>query len=107
MNDRNVQRLSGALLRIVALLKTHGEKRWAFKLEGYLESLQAGDLAAIDSILGTYGGMGSFNDLVLCVQNGHQIEATETISVNNHLSRLRTETWELATAVRRLTLTAK
>jgi len=107
MNDRNVQRLSGALLRVVALLKTHGEKRWAFKIEGYLESLRAGDLSAIDSILGTYGGMGSFNDLVLCAENGHQIEATKTISVNNQLSRLRTETWELATTIRQLTLTAK
>jgi hypothetical protein len=107
MNDRNIQKLSGALQRTVALLQKHGERRWAFKLEGYLEFLRAGDLAAIDGLLGTYGGMGSFNDLYLCAQNGHQLEVTETTSVNQNLSRLRSEMWELATEVRRHNLTAK
>jgi hypothetical protein len=98
---REIQTLSGALQRTVVLLKKCGEKRWAFKLEGYLEQLNGGNLGAIDQLLGTYGGMGSFNDLYLCPHNGHQLTLTETPVINERLNKLGHQMWEAATQLRR------
>ena len=85
-----------ALQEVVELLKAHNERRWAFRLEGDLERLREGDTGALEHLLSAYGGMGSFNDLYLCEQNGHNISFGETSSINEHLRSLASRVWQFA-----------
>ncbi|MFL6156093.1 MAG: DUF6966 domain-containing protein, partial [Marmoricola sp.] len=58
------------------------------------------DAAAFDHVLGAFGGMGSFNDLLILGYNGHTVEPREETAINHRLSDLRTSIWEDATALR-------
>jgi hypothetical protein len=80
--------LLSLLREVVDLMKAHNERRWVFRLEGDLERLREGDTGAIEHLLSVYGGMGSFNDLYLCEQNGHKISLGETAPVNERLRGL-------------------
>lgn len=50
---------------------------------------------------GAYGGMGSFNDLILCSANGHNVPEETDREVNDRLDFLRSRLYELACEVRR------
>jgi hypothetical protein len=82
-------------------LRAHGERQWAFRLEGDLEVIRDGDAAGVDHLLSADGGMGSLNDLWLCLENGHKITAAETSRVNERLSQYRERMWHLAREARR------
>jgi hypothetical protein len=94
-------RLISALRDVVELLDAVNERQWAFRLRGDLERLEEDDGSAVDHLLSAYGGMGSFNDLYICEQNGHKITADGFDQVNRKLRRLSTGMWILARGLNR------
>jgi hypothetical protein len=68
-----------------------------------LSELAAHDAHGLDRLLSAYGGMGSFNDLVITPLNGHNVSAGDVDRVNRELSRLRSEMYDDAAALRRTT----
>jgi hypothetical protein len=63
--------------------------------------LESNDCSGIDHLLGAYGGMGSFNDLLLTPDNGHTVSAADSGNVNDSLDALRSEMYSLARDIRR------
>jgi hypothetical protein len=49
----------------IELLRAAGETHWLAWLERDRARIAAGDVYGLDSMLGAFGGMGSFNDLIL------------------------------------------
>lgn len=43
-----------------------------------------------------YGGMGSFNDLVICPQNGHPVRETDVRAINHTLRKLAGQVYDLS-----------
>jgi hypothetical protein len=98
--DESLQRLAGVLEQTVSLLNQHGESHWAAWLATCERELAAGDAHGLDRFLGAFGGMGSFNDLLVMKVNGHRIEQEQESAVNRRLAELRHEAWTEATALR-------
>jgi hypothetical protein len=86
---------------MASLLVTHGEARWSAWLDSARSRIRAGDLSGVTHLLFAYGGMGSFNDLVLHPSNGHAVGAGDIDQVNATLSALRSRAWNLGTEVSR------
>jgi hypothetical protein len=65
--------------------------------------LEATDASGIDYLLKAYGGMGSFNDLVLGQRSDRGVFAwkANATELNERLDSLRKEAFALATAVQR------
>lgn len=83
-----------------ALLKSAGERHWAGWLDKSLSRIVRRDLSGVDHLLGAYGGMGSFNDLILMSANGHSVTDEDYRDVNDRLDTLRSRLYELARDVR-------
>ncbi len=84
-----------------ALLKSAGEHHWASWLDNSLTRIERSDISGVDHLLGAYGGMGSFNDLILMAVNGHSVNDDNYRDVNDRLNTLRSKLYELARDVRR------
>lgn len=87
--DRCHQELLVKLDELVLLLRTHAEQRWADRLDHDRRALVQYDANALDPLLGAYGGMGSFVDLIIHPMNGHSVTMDMTGEVNERLSKLR------------------
>jgi hypothetical protein len=98
--DEHLAELKLSLDQVVALLREHGEQRWLSWAERCRRELDANDSAAFGHILGAFGGMGSFNDLLILAWNGHLIQPEQEAVVNDSLGHLRTAIWASATALR-------
>jgi len=86
---------------LVALLRRHGEAHWASWLESDLCRIRAGDFSGVTHFLSAYGGMGSFNDLMIHPSNGHCVDDGEVHRVNASLSDLRSRAWSFANDISR------
>jgi hypothetical protein len=60
---------------------------------------KAGDGYGLQHLLGAYGGMGSFSDLVIHPANGHQIDPGDLDAVNDQLRALGEAVWSRASAL--------
>jgi hypothetical protein len=98
--DQQLAELKSSLDETIALLREHGERHWLAWGERCQRELDAQDFAAFDQVLGAYGGMGSFNDLLILACNGHLVEREREAAVNDRLGHLRTAIWTSATALR-------
>jgi hypothetical protein len=98
--DEQLAELKSNLQETIALLREHGERHWLSWAERCQRELDAHDTAAFDHILGAYGGMGSFNDLLILGWNDHLVESEQEDAVNRRLGHLRTAIWTTATALR-------
>jgi len=98
--DEQLAVLRSSLDQVVVLLREHGERHWSSWAERCQRELNAHDAAAFDHLLGAYGGMGSFNDLLILGVNGHVVEPEREGAVNDRLDRLRTAIWTSATVLR-------
>ena len=92
--------LFDALVRLAALLESHGEHGWSTWIGTDLRRLESGDAYALDHLLSAFGGMGSLSDLVLHPLNGHDIAEADLDASNQQLGALRTEVWSAATNLR-------
>ena len=97
MTSKKVE-LEETLGELVSILEEHDEKHWSKMLQKSLQRIEAGDYSGIELLKTFYGGMGSFNDLVIQpdMVKG-KIEFTENqIEANNKLDSLRETAWALA-----------
>ena len=89
-NGLNEQALQKLLQDTLILLDNVAETFWSSKIRRALRSI---DLA---EVLSWYGGMGSFNDLVIAGVNGHQVGQQQEPAINARLEDLRNRIYELA-----------
>jgi hypothetical protein len=97
----DIQKLTKVLDELIKLLEASGEKHWAnWMLEA--KNNLSNDYG-IEHILAAYGGMGSFNDLIIyCkTENGCLKWSLSDRMRNNKLDKLRNQAWELADHIRR------
>ncbi len=85
-----------ALAALVELLERSGEARWRDWAAKYLEAARESGVVAPE-VLGAYGGMGSFNDLLLDPANGHTLEPMEVPWANQLLAVRGERVYRLAT----------
>ena len=83
------------------LLKKHEVSHWAEWLDKDKSLLEKSDFYRIEHLLSAFGGMGSFNDLYICKENGHIIENDETTSVNDNLFAMNRAIYDLAEEIRK------
>ncbi len=89
------------LAETIILLRKYGVSHWADWLEKDMMLLEKSDFYGIEHLLSAFGGMGSFNDLYICQENGHIIEKEETVLVNDKLFRLNSSIYGLAETIRK------
>jgi hypothetical protein len=97
------QRLVDTLGEIAAVLEADGETHWRTWAITARSRLQDSDFSGITYVLGAYGGMGSFSDLVVgqTSQDGKLALKADAKVQNERLTVLRERAWTLATSVER------
>lgn len=98
--DHHYTRLLTSLEEVVLLMSQHGEELWSSRIGELRERLAEHDANALDLLLGYFGGMGSWNDLVIHPLNGHTVEAEELMEVDERLRVLRGDVWQHAHKLR-------
>ena len=98
--DARLERLVRSLDETVDLLLDHGESHWSRWARACRDALHRHDAAALDRVLGAFGGMGSFNDLSILRVNGHAVEPDQESTVNERLTVLSSIIHDDATALR-------
>jgi hypothetical protein len=91
-----LDRLVTALSDTAELLRFYGVEYWPERLESYAERVRFAGTEAVPSLLGDFGGMGSFNDVWIDPRNGHRITREQVQPVNQRFGRLRAEIYQLA-----------
>ncbi len=82
-------RIRAVLSKIASLLRAEGNDYWASSMEGFAAEMAVDPVGTPPRILLIFGGMGSFNDLVL--HRDGQMLAKE----NDSLDALRVELYRL------------
>lgn len=96
-----VDELIAELGRGAALLDRHGvNARWSSLLRSYADRLGQGDRGVARDLLRQFGGMGSFNDVVIHPLNGHRIRDKDVDPVNKELDRIRHRLYTVARDLR-------
>lgn len=85
----NLQNIEKILARIEELLRLGASSNWVKTIENSRKELLGNPTSTVSNILGMYGGMGSFNDIVL-YKNGQPL-----ISENIEFDELREQLYEL------------
>jgi hypothetical protein len=91
------QRFLGLLEQIIALLELHEVRHWPARLADiaarFREAGATGEewkrREALDELRGLYGGMGSFNDLVIGERGAPVTARLELAAINDELNALR------------------
>jgi|SRR3954452_822900 hypothetical protein len=86
---------------IESILERVGEEHWRRWIAARKNDINAWYEDGVSDLLSGYGGMGSFNDLVLHPMNGHRLSDSETASINEGLSTLRSTAYRQAMELRR------
>lgn len=94
--DAKLKELCRSIQLLVALLESAGETHWTNWLRTDLRRLKSGDTHAVQHLLQAFGGMGSFNDLFIHPLNDHPAGENDVRQINERLSALRSDTYELA-----------
>ena len=91
------------LITCEALLRKVGEEFWAEKLLRIVQQSSGSfDMNLIENIISSYGGMGSFNDLIISRHNDHRVETKDEDRLNNELDKLRNAIYQEAVRLQRL-----
>jgi hypothetical protein len=98
MTNQNARQeeLRAKLIDIATLLEGIGESGWATKAS----IAAAARTIDVDEVFSWYGGMGSFNDLVISGLNGHRVERAHESALNTKLDELREMAFKLASSIR-------
>ena len=96
-----VQLLCQVLRELISILQADGEELWQAWMTSSLAALEANDLSGIHDLLKSYGGMGSFNDLIVGQRsNGDGFYwAPNAAETNDRLNALRTQAYELSQTI--------
>ena len=100
--DPKTKELVVILERLIFLLESNNEIHWSTWIAKSKSRIESSDFSGIELLLSAYGGMGSFNDLVICqLMNNGKVEVTNGYSEKNkELSILRSKAWELAESIK-------
>ena len=79
---------------LAALLRSHGEVHWGKWMAEAGQRLSRSDFSGIQKLLAAYGGLGSFNDLVL------QREGKMPAKANDRLKEMRSQAYSLAQEIK-------
>ena len=91
------------LITCEALLRKVGEDFWADKLLLIIQRSSSGlDMKLLEGVISFYGGMGSFNDLIISHHNDHVVMEKEEDRLNDELAKLRSEIYQEAVRLRRV-----
>ena len=82
------------------LLEGSGVEDWADWLDQRARGLRSFGFNGIESFLQGFGGMGSFNDLLVLAFNGHKITPSDENAVNARLDQLRADMYRTAQRIR-------
>jgi len=78
-----------------ALLRSVHEDFWANKIIGIKQKVDNNvDIYILEEIESWYGGMGSFNDLIISNYNGHLIEEKYEKELNDELNKVRNQIYQ-------------
>lgn len=93
--------LAEALARIIEVLDAHSETHWRSWMNESLMQINAQDFRGVQHLLNAYGGMGSFNDLIIGqgMVDGNFEWAPNAGSDNDRLDALRSQAYGLAKAI--------
>ena len=84
----------------IKLLRRYEVSHWAKWLSNDLSQIRQSNTKGLDHLLSTFGGMGSFNDLWVCPENGHKVDSSDVRQVNAELQNLSSEIYKLATELK-------
>ena len=96
--DSATEELIRTVSQLAELLEGDGDRRWSSWIRRVESRLKKSDYSGLGYLLSAYGGMGSFNDLVLgqsqnagkyAWKNGH-------VELNERFDALRSRAWDLA-----------
>ena len=95
--------LVDVLEELIMLLNSDNESHWAKWMDQARTRIVASDYSGIEKLLQAYGGMGSFNDLMLgdYEEDGILQQRKGHEELNVKLGALRTKAWELADEIKR------
>jgi hypothetical protein len=89
------------LNELIQILALCGAAHWAKWFRKARESLNQSDFCGIQKVLDAYGGMGSFNDLVIEKYSIHKWGSPEVAEANQKISDLRDKIWDLTMQIKR------
>ena len=96
----DIAALTKLLAEVVPFLEQYEVRGWSKWFRESAALLDRNHEAGIEKVLNGFGGMGSFNDLVICALNQHRIADADESAVNNQLDLYRTDIYQLATQAR-------
>ncbi|MPQ71049.1 MULTISPECIES: hypothetical protein [unclassified Pseudomonas] len=101
--ETETEKLIGVMDRLALLLESDGEANWSVWMLEVRTRLLDTDESAIEHLRAAYGGMGSFNDLVLGQSrvNGVLCWKPGYVELNEKFSDLRAKAAQLADSIRR------
>jgi len=102
--EKRISRLITVLDEVISLLEWDENKHWHKTMAQAKERLQNDDLSGIDILLRSYGGMSSFNDLLIgqITENGKFISWKDGYEEKqNALKSLREEAYLIAKEINR------
>ena len=93
--------LAEALTRIIEVLDAHDEAHWRSWMNESLMQINDRDFRGVQHLLNAYGGMGSFNDLIIGQRmiDGSIEWAPNAASDNDRLDALRSQAYGLAKSI--------
>lgn len=103
MTDDPLSRLRANLAEAIELLTKYEAGFWAKWLATDLTRIDAWNSEGLRHLLAAYGGMGSFNDLVLYSKGGPDVQGDAADIDDMRLSALRSQIWQDATDLLRST----
>jgi hypothetical protein len=92
--------LCDRLREATKLLRRVGENHWSEWLDDSLCRIENSDFSGIKHLRDAFGGMGSFDDLIIMSANGHVVSNDDCCAVNARLDDLRHELYELSDYIR-------
>lgn len=90
-----------ALDDAIRILTTAGEEHWRSWLERDRRLVAEGDAYGVEHLMNAFGGMGSFNDLMLTAANGHSGTDQELCEMDDRLHELRDQIWTACRSLQR------
>ncbi|MFG0285214.1 MAG: DUF6966 domain-containing protein [Phycisphaerales bacterium JB039] len=84
------------------LLAQHGEEHWSSRIDRVLAD--DGTLLrerSVREVMSWFGGMGSFNDILICAHNGHRIEQKHEDQINKEVRDLQSAIYNSAHSILR------
>lgn len=97
------KKLVSFLNELIPLLEKEENDQWTKWMKRARRLILNSDFAGVEEVIGAYGGMGSFNDLVIgySYKGNALIKKENYEELNNKLNFLRSEVYELSIQIRK------